>query len=321
VSGQDNRALLALVAGRAQGLSYRVWGFGEGPALVGLLAAADLLHDPSYEQTVMCLVEPFLQRDLLLEDHVAPAELLIALARRHHQGRYQQAARKWAQLVLHAERPIGGQPPIYRPDLFGLSSVIWVDTMHTHGPGLAACGYEDEAVSLLEESCRYLQDDSGLFCHGYDVDARRTNGVHWGRGCGWALLGLIGIAGYTQDPTLMARCSVLLSALAEHEEDGRWHTVVDDPSTPPENSISAFVAAGISQGIRLGVVDSGRAELARRAREAAVRCLVDGDLPVSEATPVGDRRTYVSRRIGPFPWGHGPLLLALAYEEGWDVTR
>jgi rhamnogalacturonyl hydrolase YesR len=321
VTAQGNRALLAVIGGRTQALSFRIWGFGEGTALAGLLACSDLLQDPSYERTVTGLVEPFLQRELLLEDHVAPAELLAALARRHDDGRYLEAAGKWAQLVLRAPRRAASQPPTYRPDLFGLASVTWVDTMHTHGPGLAACGYQDEGVLLLEESCRFLQDDSGLFGHGYDVDARCTNGVHWGRGCGWALLGLVGIAGYVQDPTLMARCSALLSALAGYEESGRWHTVVDDPSTPLENSISAFVAAGIGQGIRLGIVGSEYAELARRARDAAVRSLVNGDLPVSEATPVGDRHTYVSRRTGAFPWGHGPLLLALADEEGWEVPR
>lgn len=321
MTAQANRGLLALIGGRTQALSFRIWGFGEGPALVGLLACADLLHEPSYERTVTRLIEPFLQRELLLEDHVAPAELLVALARRHDDGRYLEAAQKWAQRVLQAPRRAPGQPPTYRPDLFGLGAVTWVDTMHTHGPGLAACGYPDEGVRLLEESCRYLQDGSGLFAHGYDVQARRTNGVHWGRGCGWALLGMVGIAAYVRDRTLVDRCSALLSALSRHEETGCWHTVVDDPSTPLENSVSAFVAAGITSGIRHGVVGSEYAGLAGRARDAAVRSLVHGDLPVSEATPVGDRRIYLSRRTGAFPWGHGPLLLAVAAEERWEITQ
>jgi unsaturated rhamnogalacturonyl hydrolase len=316
-----SRKVMALIGRRTQALSFRIWGFGEGPALIGLLACTDQLDDPGYEQTVVNLAQSFVARPLLLEDHVAPAELLVALGRRHHDVRYLQAAAKWTHLVLHALRPVAGQPPVYRPDLFGLASVTWVDTMHTHGPGLAACGYPDEGVRLLAESCQFLQDDNGLFAHGYDVAERRTNGVHWGRGCGWALLGLVGIAAYARDAALEDRCTALLSALARHEEEGRWHTVVDDPSTPVENSVSALVAAGISQGRNVGVVGPEYADLAERALKAATGRLKDGDLPVSEATPVGDRRVYISRRIGAYPWGHGPLLLALAAHEGWELNR
>jgi unsaturated rhamnogalacturonyl hydrolase len=321
VTAHDNEALLGLIGRRTQELSFRIWGFGEGPALAGLLACTDLLLDPSYERTVTRLVEPFLRRELLLEDHVAPGELLVVLSRRHNDSQYLDAAGRWAQLVLDAPRRAAGQPRTYRPDLFGLDSITWVDIMHTHGPGLAAAGYPDEGVRLLAETCRFLQDDTGLFAHGYNVGTRRTNGVHWGRGCGWALLGLVGITAYARDPALVNRCSALLSALAGHEEDGRWHTVVDDPATPMENSVSAFVAAGISQGLRLGVVSAEYSGLAERARTAAVHSLVNGDLPVSEATPVGDRGIYMSRRTGAFPWGNGPMLLALAAEEGWDLPQ
>jgi unsaturated rhamnogalacturonyl hydrolase len=319
VSQQDTRELLALAGGRTIGLAFRIWGYGEGPALVGLLACSDILNDPRYERAVVTLVEPYLQREPLPEDHVAPAELLVALRHRHGDDRYLEAARRWAQLVLQAPRPAAGQPQVYRPDLFGLANVAWVDTMYSHGPGLAACGYPEEGLAVMAESCRFLQDDSGLFAHGYDVVSRRTNGVHWGRGCGWALLGIVQISAYLQDAALTAACSALLAALASCEEEGRWHTVVDNPSTPLENSVSAFVAAGICLGIRRGVVAKQYAELAGRARAAAVASLIDGDLPVSEATPAGNPDLYATRRLGRFPWGQGPLLLALAAEEGWAL--
>jgi unsaturated rhamnogalacturonyl hydrolase len=316
---QRHTELLALAGGRTVDLPFRIWGFGEGPALAGLLACTDILHDPRYEQAVVGLVEPYLKREPLPEDHVAPGELLVGLGNRRGDDRYLEGARRWARLVLRAPRPAAGQPQVYRPDLFGLANLAWVDTMYSHGPGLAACGYPEEALTVMAESCRVLQDDTGLFAHGYDVASRRTNGVHWGRGCGWALLGIVQISAYFQDAGLTAACSALLAALASREEDGRWHTVVDDPSTPLENSVSAFVAAGIRVGIGRGVVAPRYAELAGRAGAAAVASLTGGDLPVSEATPVGNRDLYASRRVGRFPWGQGPLLLALAAEEGWAL--
>jgi hypothetical protein len=41
----------------------------------------------------------------------------------------------------------------------------------------------------------------------------------------------------------------------------------------------------------------------------------DGTLQlVSDATPVGALSTYATRPFGVFPWGQGPLLLALCQE-------
>ena len=41
----------------------------------------------------------------------------------------------------------------------------------------------------------------------------------------------------------------------------------------------------------------------------------DGTLQlVSDATPVGARAVYATRPFGTFPWGQGPLLLALCQE-------
>lgn len=197
LAGQQS--LLRAVAQRTRGVQFRIWGFGEGPALHGLLAAADRLSDDSLVDYAAAVLEPSLGRELLIEDHVASAEVLLAAGERRQDGRYRQAAERWAELVLSASRPVDGGPATYRPDLFGLSTTTWVDILHTHGPGLAAVGHLSDAIELVEEPCRALQGEDGLFCHGYDVATGRTNGVHWGRGCGWALLGLAGTLAYQRD--------------------------------------------------------------------------------------------------------------------------
>jgi hypothetical protein len=52
-----------------------------------------------------------------------------------------------------------------------------------------------------------------------------------------------------------------------------------------------------------------------------IAALGDGGLPVSEATPVGDVRTYASRRTGVYPWDQGPLLLAMEARHELDNPR
>ncbi|HWB35999.1 MAG TPA: glycoside hydrolase family 88 protein, partial [Rugosimonospora sp.] len=198
--------------------------------------------------------------------------------------------------VAHAHRPVPGRPPVHRPDLAGLSTLIWVDCLHTDGPGLPPA----DAARLVEEDAAALQDGTGLFHHGYDVATATPNGVHWGRGQGWALHGLAAV------PSAAPRLGRLLDALSRHEIDGAWRTIVDDPAAPVEHSVSALVAA----------CPAAAPALRRRALRAALAALdADGGLPVSAATPVGPPATYLDRETGIFPWGQGPLLLALLLED------
>jgi len=56
-------------------------------------------------------------------------------------------------------------------------------------------------------------------------------------------------------------------------------------------------------------------EMERQARNAMHEHVKDGALLlVSDATPVGARAVYATRPFGTFPWGQGPLLLALCQE-------
>jgi rhamnogalacturonyl hydrolase YesR len=303
--------LIASVAQRALGYRYRIWGFGEGPALLGLITAARRLQDDRYLRHVISLVRPWLSRRLEPCDHVACVEVLLELEALAPQAPWRDAAERWAELVNTAPDPVVGRPRVHRPDLESWATWVWVDCMHTDGPGLAALGKSDEALKAVDEAAAVLQDDSGLFCHGYDVAVERSNGVHWGRGCGWALLGLVDTLARVRNPSLEKRLDGLLSGLADHEQRGRWHTIVDDHTSPLENSVSALVAAAVLRGIRAGVVAERHRDTGERALAACLASVRRGVLLVSEATPVGDRSTYVGRKLGAYPWGQGPLLLAL----------
>lgn len=274
-----NRELLEAVAVKALDYPYRVWGFGEGMALLGIIRAATVLGRPQWIDAVRELVEPTLKTEPGPLDHLIPLEVLAELGIDMTQ-RFTNAA---------------GMGP-HRPDLQGLDTMVWVDCMHTDIPGFMLAGRPDAAAQAIRLACARFQDESGLFSHGYDG---KPNRVHWGRGQGWALHGLIA-GGSPQAQTV-------LHALSKHEEDGRWRTVVDNPAAPLENSVSALVAAAAFE------LSPDWYALGRRALRAAISQLdADGGLPVSEATPVG---SYVDRGTGIYPWGQGPLLLALLKEQ------
>lgn len=302
-------SLLDAVATRAAGYDYRVWGYGEGPALLGMLRAGELLKKPSFIDTVSSLVAPAFRSETDPTDHLIPVEVLLELRRLRPGLPVEGLIDRFCQAVIGAARPRRGQPPVHRPDLGNLSNTIWVDCLHTDAPGLTLAGFAGESASLTEEISAVLQGDVGLFSHGYDIATEQANHVHWGRGQGWALHGLVLGA---ESAKLHARLIALLKAMDTFERAGRWHTIVDDPSSPVENSVSALVASGILLGVARNRLPERWLPLAERALAAAVASLDhDGGLPVSEATPVGDPTNYINRQSGIFPWGQGPLLLAL----------
>lgn len=304
-------SLVRAVADRTAACPVTIWGFGIDGTLSGLVRASAALDDPVYADRVAALVGPALDGPPAPTDHLIPVPALLALREARPLTAVDAACERWAAAVLDAPEAWPDGPRVHRPDLEPWSSTIWVDCMHTDGPGLAALGRLPEAVEYAAAYAAVLQRDDGLFHHGYDVAARRGNGVAWGRGQAWALFGLVDTVRAAPDDALVARLARLVEALAEHEDGGRWHTVVDDPASPVEDSVAAYLAWGLRRAVRHGLVDAGYAAVAGRAFDATLAVLDDGALVVSEATPVGDRQNYVSRATGVYPWGQAPVLHAL----------
>jgi rhamnogalacturonyl hydrolase YesR len=290
--------VIEAVALRALDYPYKIWGFGEGMALLGVMRAGERLDRPRWIDDVADLVTPALTSTPDPADHLIPVDVLRELHRLRPTIDIGPAMARFRAAVWRDGEPL----PVHRPDLSGLADTVWVDCMHTDGPGLPPA----QAAGAIALARTRLQDGSGLFSHGYSTATGHANDVHWGRGQGWAMHGLVAV-------NARDAAHRLLDALAAAElDDGLWRTIVDDPRAPVENSVSALVAVGILHGIRLGVVDADRRALADRALLTALAALDgEGGLPVSSATPAGSAETYLDRPTGIYPWGQGPLLLAL----------
>lgn len=129
-------------------------------------------------------------------DHLIPVEVLLELHRQCPELDVSTALDRFVNAVAHAARPVTTRPQVHRPHHPTLGRMIWVDCLHTDGPGLAALGNHEAAMAVTSEAVHALQDGTGLFNHGYRVDSGTTNGVHWARGQGWALYGLVGLLAY-----------------------------------------------------------------------------------------------------------------------------
>jgi unsaturated rhamnogalacturonyl hydrolase len=324
-----NSAKLEAAASVAMRWNYRVWGFGEAIALRGLLQASDLLNDPAPFGFVYGILRSWLGKGVARsnEDHVGAGRELLALYRRTQDEQFLDAARKLA--ALNASFPTGANGERYhRGDTPGWRWQLWVDCMDVDGPFLAALAhatgddrYFDQAVSELLGYARTLQTDGGPLFHGFERYCGR-NGELWARGNGWALMGLVDTLillprSHRAWNELQQRTIALADALADSQDaSGMWHTVINDTDTYLESTLATMAAYALHEAFKHGVLETSRyEEMERKARSAMHDHVKDGTLLlVSDATPVGARAVYATRPFGTFPWGQGPLLLALCQE-------
>jgi rhamnogalacturonyl hydrolase YesR len=324
VDERDQRGLIDRIAEATTRYPYKVWGFGESIAMEGLLAAGG--RHRRFAASLLggwAANTPPLRSDPLA--HVAPGVPLLQLFVETKEPAFLVRAAELAAL-MHSFLVGTAGARIHRPDLRGWEREVWVDCMHLDGPFLTKYGMmtgDDDAVELgvdlLLSHARVLQDEAtGLFSHGFDDATGRRNHRHWGRGQGWALLGLVDtlqelLATHPSRSEMQQRLAGLIDGLAATEvKPGQWSTVVDHPETYLEPSVSAFVALGIGRAIRNGFLEAGDELAARAWRAVSDLVASNGTLPaVSDATPVGSTvEHYGSRPRGVFPWGQGPMLLA-----------
>lgn len=317
-------------------LAYRFkrWGFAEEMALLGLIEIGDALDRPEYVEAVAELVAGWVSQEprLTWADHVAPGTVMLELFKRGGDERYRSTARALGELYLRFPRVSG--VPLHRPDLDGWEHTIWVDCMMIDGPFLLRLAHltgeqrwRDLALEHLDGYHACLFDpDVRLYAHGFDAHKKRRSAVRWGRGNGWALLGMVEAAGEllkgqgdpretTPFKVISERVATLVEAIVPLQDaSGAWHTVLDDATTPLEGSTSALFATAMmrarQQGI-IGEIDGLDRCVGAALADVARRLQPDGRFLVSAATPIGERDHYASQPLGVYPWGQGPALLAI----------
>jgi unsaturated rhamnogalacturonyl hydrolase len=226
-------------------------------------------------------------------------------------------------------RPFGGAslPPGDIPYLLDPGPAVVIDSLHFGPPFLAALGRLsgrstlcDAAAAQARAYLDLLQDESGLVWHLWLERAGRRFGYGWGRGQGWAALGLADVlmaigpqhrdAGYLRSG--FARLAESLAAA--QLPDGTFPIVVSEPASRSEASTAAFAASAFARGVRLGWLDRSYAEHAERAWRAtwervdAHGVLLDVSAEVHAST--GESHYSATPTGFVVPWSQGPMLVA-----------
>ncbi len=313
---------------------WQIWWFADSVGFEGLLAASEVTGDERYRYFAYGIARGWVGRmvtrwgswatpDWHRFDHTAPGTAMVDLALRFQDGQLLAKLEELAEWQM--SRPQAGGITLLDPEY---ALWAWVDCMQFQGPFLTrlaqATGKEEyraAGVRFLLSHHEVLADESRLYSHVYDVTLRQANGIHWGRGQGWAMRGLWQTwshlpEGARERTQIGAILSAHLDALLPfQQESGHWRTIVDDPKAYEETSVAAFYVSTAYPALAAGLLDEGRHKPALERAWRAVEDAIDEEgsyRGVSADTHAGDVEHY--RRVPRdvvVPWGQGPALLAI----------
>lgn len=269
----------------------------------------------------------------------APFLTLIDLAGRKNNPIYAKACEDhalWIMNTLPRTKENGFQHVVTsagnRNSVILNEGQLWIDTLfmavlflNEYGQQCGKENYTEEAVHQILLHIKYLYEkEKGLFYHGWSFERNDNFGkVFWCRGNSWFTLGITEFLSGDRNFPLSAGVREFLvdtlraqvHALSKFQtKSGLWRTVLDDDSSYEEVSGSAGIAAGILNGIKLGILGKEYQEVANRAVLAICQNISDDGtvLNVSAGTAIGmNREFYTQILIRPMAYGQALALIAL----------
>lgn len=249
-------------------------------AWANTLRLADLTNDDGLRRKVMQQTRPWLSREQpLFGERIALTTVAGTLIYADLAERGEQAAAELAVQGAEAALRTG-------PNGFAQHGQGWTDDMFMMAAILARTGRMpgrerdlDHLASSLISYARRLQREDGIFVHFTD------GGVPWGRGNGFAALGLM--EALTSIPATHPSRAELLSIFRRHMSgltrmqapDGMWRQVVDEPGSYREESVTAMTVTAMARGVRLGWLDETYRPVIERAwRALAAHITEDGGI-------------------------------------------
>lgn len=346
-----------IVADSLLSLPYETWNFGDSIAFEALLRASEELGDPRYAAFAHGWMRSWATRAKPYRrmDCTAPGLAMVQAAQRFGDGQLLAAAAGLADYLVSRPRVNGvfatwEHSPLMQP--YGPGTLrgrftaylasppagVFVDCLHFDPPFLVSLGaatglesYWREGIAQALGYVRLLQLKSGLFDHFVLDGEPGTFGPGWGRGQGWALLGLLDVVEHATQLDLDGSASAAIDELAAaalrligamcaaQSTGGDWSAVVDDEDSGRESSTAAFMAFGLRRALNAKLVPDDAREKVQSSLDAATAATraalsVDGTLTdVSAAVMACTEASHYSHVPRGFvvPWGQGPALLAM----------
>jgi rhamnogalacturonyl hydrolase YesR len=143
---------------------------------------------------------------------------------------------------------------VWADDLY-MSSIVLLKMYDLNGNS----AYLEQVIFQVLSFDQYLRDsESNVYWHGYFSRNREFSSTKWGRANGWTIMAKVELLKrmesthpkYAEVLEVFSRhCKGLL---ALQSADGRWHQVLDDPSSYLETSATAMFVRGFAEGVARG---------------------------------------------------------------------
>lgn len=209
---------------------------------------------------------------------------------------------------------------------------LWDDTLFMTVLFLANMGRMEGRPAYIEEAqyqfllhAKYLADPkTGLWYHGWCFKGRHNfAGAFWGRGNCWATIAIPEFLQMVEVPLEVAdRLKQILrnqvdSLLKYQNENGMWHTLIDDPTSYVESSATCGFAYGILKAVHTGLLEESYAAAAEKALAPILGYVDDKGVvhQVSYGTPMGRETKDFYKKIELRPMPYGQALAMLFFEE------
>ncbi len=350
---------IAEIAERLGTHEFQGWFYGDSIGFEGLLAASKLSNQSKWMDFAhgffrawATRIEPFLP-----DDNTAPGHVMCQIVEQTEDQVLKSAVLKLGQHLRHRRKvngvsitfedtlrslipPYGGLElsPEEQKQMHDPGPGIYLDCMHFDPPFYAHLsrldpegGWAQAAVNeILGYKDLLFNHDIGLYRHFWLEKVNRAYTDGWGRGQGWALLGLLDVLAYAEKvekaELVLNEAQTLAETMLHYQNsDGNWYSLVHDARSGPESSTAAFMATAFYRGMSQGILSPDKfLKPAEKAYQAMVQNLDDAGNLLGVSAAVFSALIEAHYWHVPLnqivPWGQGPVLTALAARQSFSTS-
>ncbi|CAI7658575.1 unnamed protein product [Penicillium bialowiezense] len=327
------RVPLATGGFKVDSKSWKNWEWTQGVGLYGMWMLFEITGDESVLGHIQDWFDLQFAKGTPTKNvnSMAPMLTLAYLYERTGRSEYRAYLDSWAEYVMDG---------IPRTEERGIQHItfrqvnegqLWDDTLMMCVLPLAKIGvllnrpaYVEEAKRQFLLHIKYLVDNrTGLWYHGWTfLERHNFADALWGRGNSWVTIAIPEFLSLLDLPPGDHFREYLVSTLEQQtialskfqNQNGLWHTLIDDPTSYLEVSASAGFAFGILKGVRLGYLKKEHRTIGLKALEAVINNVNEKGLVqnVSFGTPMGATKDfYKAIKLTAMPYGQAMTLFCM----------
>lgn len=303
--------------------SYADWHYGIGAALMGFFRLAEVTEDETYvrfaghwcdfavdnldyftyQHNELHAIRGSYHRTIrktMLDDCGSPALPLLEMYLLEGKKKYLPLINTMAEYVRVGQSRL--EDGTYcRPE--PVVSSIWGDDLFMSGAFSLRMGkitgdpawYDDVALQARQFKKYLLDEQEGLYKHGWFSPTNSQSEIFWCRANGWIIWATAEILAHLSPdhpdyPAILKQFrNHIENLISLQDQNGLWHQVLDHPETYLETSGSAMYVLAIARGIREGWLPGTYRENAERGwKGISEKISEDGIVSgICRGTPIG----------------------------------